>query len=148
MAMDRERRTVDVWADWQGMARKKRLGLLYSTPARGKDVFSFEYDSAWLESGRAQVLDPALRLHRGPQYLTQGSDNFGIFLDSAPDRWGRVLMRRREALLAREAKRVERRLGELDYLLGVFDGHRMGGLRFCLGGGPFLDDNTELASPP
>lgn len=35
-----------------------------------------------------------------------------------------------------------------DYLLGVYDGHRMGGLRYRLGEGPFLDDHTELASPP
>lgn len=72
----------------------------------------------------------------------------GVSLDSAPDRWGRVLMQRREALLAREGKRAERRLTELDYVLGVYDGHRMGGLRYRIDNGPFLDDNAELASPP
>ena len=57
-------------------------------------------------------------------------------------------MERREAQLARVGKRPKRNLRELDYLLGVFDGHRLGGLRFRIGEGPFLDDNTELASPP
>jgi serine/threonine-protein kinase HipA len=57
-------------------------------------------------------------------------------------------MQRREAQLAREARRPERKLLELDYLLGVYDGHRMGALRYRVGDGPFLDDNTELASPP
>jgi serine/threonine-protein kinase HipA len=85
---------------------------------------------------------------RGPQYVADGRENFGVFLDSAPDRWGRVLMQRREALLAREGKRAERRLTELDYLLGVYDGHRMGGLRYRIDKGAFLDDNAELASPP
>lgn len=143
-----ERRSVEVWADWLGLPAAARMGVLHATLTRGRQIFSFEYDRAWLESGHAQVLDPALRLHRGVQYLAEGRENFGVFLDSSPDRWGRVLMQRREAQLAREAKRSERRLTELDYLLGVYDGHRMGGLRYRVGDGPFLDDNTALASPP
>ncbi|HET7505416.1 MAG TPA: HipA domain-containing protein [Kofleriaceae bacterium] len=143
-----ERRTVDVWADWHGLPQATRVGFLHATPSRGKEVFSFEYDRAWLDSGHAHSLDPALRLVRGPQYVAQGAENFGVFLDSSPDRWGRVLMQRREAQLARETRRPERKLQELDYLLGVYDGHRMGALRYRMGDGPFLDDNTELASPP
>jgi serine/threonine-protein kinase HipA len=57
-------------------------------------------------------------------------------------------MQRREAHLARAGKRPERHLTEVDYLLGVYDGHRMGGLRYRLGDGSFLDDNAGLASPP
>jgi serine/threonine-protein kinase HipA len=57
-------------------------------------------------------------------------------------------MQRREAQSARECKHAERKLTELDVLLGVFDGHRMGGLRLRRGDGPFLDDNEDLASPP
>lgn len=124
------------------------MGSLQTTMARGKEVFAFEYDPAWLESGPAHVLDPSLRLYRGPQFVAEGRDNFGVFLDSSPDRWGRVLLARREAQLAREAKRPERRLFELDFLLGVYDGHRLGGLRYRVGDGGFLDDNAELASPP
>jgi serine/threonine-protein kinase HipA len=146
--MPTERRTIEVWADWYGLGNPLRMGNLHATPTRGKEVFSFEYDLAWLNSPHALVVDPALRLHRGPQHLGGGRDNFGAFLDSSPDRWGRVLLRRREALFAREQKRRERTLLELDYLLGVYDGHRLGGLRFRIDAGPFLDDNTELASPP
>lgn len=146
--MTSDRRSVEVWADWQGLAGPTRMGVLHATPTRGKEIFSFEYDRAWLDAGLALALDPALRLHRGPQYLADGRENFGVFLDSSPDRWGRVLMQRREAQLAREAHRKERRLLELDYLLGVYDGHRIGGLRYRIGGSAFLDDNTELASPP
>ena len=57
-------------------------------------------------------------------------------------------MQRREAHVAREARRKEERLFELDYLLGVYDEHRLGGLRYRLEGGPFLDDDAKLASPP
>lgn len=123
------------------------MGLLTVTPARGKEVFAFEYDETWLSSGARLALDPAMALYGGPQYPAKGRENFGLFLDSAPDRWGRVLMRRREAQLAREEGRAERRLLESDYLLGVHDRHRMGALRFRMDA-RFLDDNDELASPP
>jgi serine/threonine-protein kinase HipA len=137
-----------VWADWRGLTHPTQVGVLHATPSRGKEIFSFEYDRAWLDAGHAHSLDPALQLVRGPQYVATGGENFGVFLDSSPDRWGRVLLQRREAQLAREIRRSERKLFELDYLLGVYDGHRMGALRYRVGDGPFLDDNTELASPP
>jgi serine/threonine-protein kinase HipA len=143
-----ERRSVEVHADWQALGGATRMGVLYATPVRGKETFSFEFDEAWLELSHARSLDPALRLGPGPQYLAAGRENFGLFLDSAPDRWGRGLMQRREAQLSREHGRKERRLLELDYLLGVYDGHRLGGLRFRIGAGPYLDDDSELASPP
>jgi serine/threonine-protein kinase HipA len=130
------------------MTSTVRMGMLHATPSRGKEIFAFEYDEAWLASPHALVLDPSLRLHQGPQHAPVGRDSFGVFLDSSPDRWGRVLLQRREAQRAREEKQRERPLLELDYLLGVYDGHRLGALRFRQNGGPFLDDNTALASPP
>jgi serine/threonine-protein kinase HipA len=146
--MAAERRAVEVHADWRELGAATRMGTLFATPVRAKETFSFEFDEAWLDLGQARALDSALRLGPGPQYVAAGRDNFGLFLDSSPDRWGRVLMQRREAQLARELGRKERRLTELDYLLGVYDGHRLGGLRFSVGDGPYLDDDAELASPP
>jgi len=75
--------------------------------------------------------------------------NFGLFLDSSPDRWGRVLMQRREAALAREAKRPVRRLVETDYLLGVYDGQRSGALRFRdrESGEAWLGDEASMRTP-
>jgi serine/threonine-protein kinase HipA len=142
------RRAVEVHADWLGLAGPQRMGTLYVIPARGRDVFSFEYDQAWLDLGHTGDLDPSLRLAPGPQFLADGRENFGVFLDSSPDRWGRTLLQRREAQLARREGRHERRLTELDYLLGVYDGHRLGGLRYRIGDSPFLDDDARLASPP
>jgi serine/threonine-protein kinase HipA len=143
-----ERRTVDVVASWVGLGEPVRMGRLHATPSRGKEIFSFKYDRTWLESKHALVIDPGLRLDPGPQHVPTGRDTFGVFLDSSPDRWGRVLLQRREAQRARTENRRERTLVESDYLLGVYDGHRLGGLRFRIDGGPFLDDNIELASPP
>ncbi len=145
----REQRRVEVWADWKWLGEPALMGVLFVSPGKGKEIFSFEYDDAWLRKNFLTTLDPVLVSFGGPQYPREGKATFGIFLDSAPDRWGRFLMDRREAQLAREEKRPREALHESDYLLGVFDAHRMGALRFKLEPhGPFLDDNQEYASPP
>jgi serine/threonine-protein kinase HipA len=146
--MGAERRVVEVFADWAGLGGPVPMGELTATPSRGHDVLSFTFHHAWLDAGHVQPLDPSLRPLPGPQYPPAGRGAFGLFLDASPDRWGRVLLDRREALLAREQHRRPRALRDLDYLLGVFDGHRLGALRFRTDGGPFLDDNADLASPP
>jgi len=106
------------------------IGVLYRELLRGKEIFSFEYNSQWLKSKYARLLDPYLMNFTGNQYLSDNKINFGMFLDSAPDSWGRLLMRRREALNARLEKRNEKTLTKTDYLLGVYDETRMGALRF------------------
>lgn len=125
------------------------MGVLQASLSRGKEIFSFEYEEAWLKSRFSLQLDPDLGFYSGPQYPKENRANFGLFLDSSPDRWGRVLMRRREEQRAREEKRAPRTLLESDYLLGVYDRHRMGALRFRESlEGPFLDDSKDMASPP
>src|SRR5260221_12911358 len=126
------KRQIYVYADWITLEQPTLMGMLTATFSRGKEIFSFEYHDEWLKNPNTQLLDPTLQLFGGAQYAPQHQENFGLFLDSSPDRWGRVLMRRREAQLAREEGRKERMLVESDYLLGVHDQHRMGALRFCL----------------
>lgn len=144
------KREVHVYADWQDMETPIYMGVLHAERLRGKELFSFEFDKNWLRAPYAQLLDPDLQLYSGIQYLgNQEKRNFGLFHDSSPDRWGRILMRRREAGMARLEKRPEQPLFETDYLLGVYDAHRSGGLRYKLDpDGAFLNDNKEMASPP
>jgi len=138
-----------VYADWQGLPETIQVGTLNVETARGKEIFSFEYMPKWLQAPQAQILDPDLQLYSGPQFLNDEKPNFGMFLDSSPDRWGRVLMKRREAILARQEDRRIQPLMESDFLLGVYDGTRMGGLRFkYTEDGEFLSHATELAAPP
>lgn len=135
-----------VYADW---INTQLIGTLSSSVLRGKEIFSFEYDSTWLNNTHIQALDPSLHFLSGRQFVPQGQSNFGLFLDSSPDRWGRFLMNRREAQMAREESRPEKRLLESDYLLGVHDEYRMGAIRFKLAPNEaFLDDNEQMASPP
>ncbi len=140
---------IYVYADWFGLNGPSFIGILRGESIRGNEVFSFEYDDNWLHSDQLFILDPDLNYYSGPQYLTEDKPNFGVFLDSSPDRWGRVLMRRREALLARMDNRPQKNLMQSDFLLGVYDEHRMGALRFKESpDGPFLNDNREMAAPP
>lgn len=141
-------KNVLVYADWDGLGQATLVGTLHSAFNRGKDHFSFAYDEGWLTSPYVQQVDPDLHLYSGKQHSTNNK-NFRSFLDSCPDRWGRLLMKRREALLAFQEGRRPATLNEIDYLLGVHDLNRLGALRFKLNStGPFLDDNTQLAAPP
>ena len=140
------RRHIQVWADWAELPGRQRMGDLVVQMTRGKEIFSFEYDGTWLKEGPTLALDPSLQHFRGPQYPDAERPNFGLFLDSSPDRWGRVLMDRREAVVTRKAGRPPRPLLGVDYLLGVHDPQRLGGLRFRIGEGPFLDDDHERAA--
>lgn len=126
------------------------MGCLYADSLRGKETCSFEYCTDWLKLHAHQCfLDPDLQLYRGRQYAPVNKALFGLFSDSCPDRWGRLLMRRREAVLASREKRKPRQLMETDYLLGVHDEARMGALRFSLQpDGPFLSFDSDMAAPP
>jgi serine/threonine-protein kinase HipA len=141
-------REIEVYAHWKGLKNPALMGVLKATLARGNEIFSFEYSKDWLNSGSSQFLDPDLQLFSGQQYLPEKKANFGIFLDSSPDRWGRLLMLRREAAIARAEGKKEK-LYESGYLLGVYDQCRMGALRFKEDkSGPFLNDNKNMAIPP
>jgi len=147
-------KNIFVWADWQGLSGPMLMGILSSSIVRGQEIFSFAYDQAWLKSKMIQKIDPALELFKGVHYNASDEKlNFGVFLDSSPDRWGRLLQKRRAAIEARKSAVPEPTLFESDYLLGVYDQHRSGGLRFTLPmteGDPkiFLNDDQNFSAPP
>jgi serine/threonine-protein kinase HipA len=139
---------VYVFADWEDFGKPTLVGTLRSSVIKNKEHFSFSYDEAWLQSSFAQKIDPDLDLYSGEQHNADPR-NFRTFLDSCPDRWGRLLMKRREAIVARQEERRPKVLNEIDYLLGVHDLYRLGALRFKQDmDGPFLDDDEKLAAPP
>lgn len=144
-----DKKEILVYAHWKGFKTPVLMGLLSATPAKGKEVFSFEYTKEWLGSNFSYMIDPDLQMYSGRYFPREEKLNFGAFLDSCPDRWGRVLMDRREAAMARKEGRKIKSLLESDYLLGVFDAHRMGALRFKTDeNGAFLNDNKNMAAPP
>ena len=139
---------VYVYADWEDFTDPMLVGTLRSSVIKSKEHFSFSYDQAWLQSPYAQKIDPDLNLYPGDQH-SPDSNNFRAFLDSCPDRWGRLLMKRREAIVARQEGRKPCVLHEVDYLLGVHDLYRQGALRFKRDpNGDFLDNEEKLTAPP
>mgnify|MGYP001397440978 FL=1 len=125
------------------------MGSLYVNVIKGGESYSFEYEKGWLKkTSLTLTLDPELMPYSGRQYPT-GKNIFGLFADASPDRWGRVLMNKRERILAEKEGRKPSKLYDSDYLLGVYDETRMGGIRFKVNPeGPFLSDDKETAAPP
>jgi serine/threonine-protein kinase HipA len=144
-----QNKEIQVFADWKETNGPQFLGTLYTSRLRGKEVYEFEYDKLWLQKSWAIPLDPGLGLFSGRQYPSGDTQNFGLFLDSMPDRWGRQLMLRRESIIARQETRPANPLFDSDFLLGVHDEQRMGGLRFRLkGSSSFTNSDPFFSIPP
>ena len=144
--MEKEKK-IYVFADFLSFSNEL-VGTMYVSQTRGKEFYSFEYNEKWLEH-KKMLLDPDLQLYRGRQYITDDKNIFGVFADSCPDRWGRRLMKRKEEIRAKREGVKPEKLLESDYLLGVYDEARMGGLRFKTElEGNFLSDDKEFATPP
>lgn len=127
-----------------------RVGKLWFHVKGHKESASFEYDKKWLDHPERFALEPALKLTEGGFHTGQNLSLFGGFGDSAPDRWGRVLMRRFEAVKAKEQNRLPTTLFEIDYLLGVNDEARQGALRFSAlpDENIFLSPKEKISIPP
>jgi serine/threonine-protein kinase HipA len=133
-----------VYADLDG--RTHQVGRIYAHHNRGKETASFEYEKQWLVNPIRYALEPALSLGVGPFHTSHRL--FGSIGDSAPDRWGRTLMKRAEAHRANAKKTKARTLYEMDYLLLVHDEARQGALRFADGPGqPFLASGRPPVPP-
>ena len=144
-----EQKIIYVYENFSGET-PQLLGTLFVDHARGKESYSFEYEADWLKKSKYAIsLDPDLQMFAGRQYPLGDKDVFGIFADSSPDRWGRVLMTRRERIIADQEDRKPRKLLNSDFLLGVYDETRMGAIRFKTDkDGPFLSNDDKTPTPP
>lgn len=142
-------KTLLVYADFEWMEKPLLVGVLGYELLRGSDSYSFEFDKDWLVKQGSLFLSADINNFPGPQYTKPEKDLFGCFSDALPDRWGRLLMNRREQILAAEGKRPVRRLSSFDYLTGIDDFSRMGGFRFKESkDGDFINCEKTLRVPP
>lgn len=142
--MDRE---ALVYVDLEGTPHL--AGRLWARLRKDKESATFEYDPEWLQHRARFSLEPALTLGAGSFHTPAGIPMFGAIGDSAPDRWGRALMRRMSRRQAEREGHAVRTLQEIDYLLMVDDEARQGALRFAeRAGGPFLREHDALRIPP
>ena len=134
---------LEVWLDCD-LGPACQVGTL----AHDRGQVRFHYERNWLKDARAFALDPDLSLDEHPFFPKPELGNFGVFLDSSPDRWGQTLMKRREALQAKDEKRTPRTLYAWDFLIGVQDLTRQGALRFRLADTDEFLGNEKIAAPP
>jgi serine/threonine-protein kinase HipA len=138
-----ENNKLEVWLD-SDLGEPCLVGML----AHDRGQIRFQYEKSWLLDSRAFALDPDLSLDHAPFFPKPEFGNFGVFLDSSPDRWGQTLMKRREALQAKDEKRAARTLYPWNFLIGVQDFTRQGALRFRLSGTDEYLGNDSMAAPP
>lgn len=139
--------SVFVYIDLEG--RSVQVGRMWIHVRGRRESATFEYSASWLSSPACFALEPALSIDEGPHNTREGLPVFGAIGDSAPDRWGRTLIRRATLRSDRETGKTPRTLREIDFLLGVNDEARTGALRFSLTeGGPFLAQGTGTSIPP
>ncbi len=140
-------KTILVYLDLKGLPIK--VGQLWAHNKSGRESVSFEYNRNWLNHPSRFSLDPALQLAPGSFHTSSDKPLFGAIEDSAPDRWGRLLMRRAERRNAEKEKRNARGLNEIDFLLMVDDETRQGALRFKhKEKDPFLTTYAKNHIPP
>jgi serine/threonine-protein kinase HipA len=144
---------LDVRLDDSTLGGSSLVGHLeYTANGRGREAISFEYATDWIRGMTAMApfaLDHQLVLGQGRQYARAGAARLSpTFQDASPDRWGCMLIERRERIRSRQRGEEPRRLTDWDYLAGVSDETRMGALRlFSLDAQQFLD-NDQLQAPP
>ena len=136
---------IEVYLDWQGECRP--VGLLRRQPGRGRETVSFVYDDHWINARDSFSIDASLSVSRGAYVPGPNQEMFGTLGDSAPDQWGRRLMRRAERRQAEREGRAVRTLFEADYLLGVVDDTRLGALRFKFAGEEPFQAPTSTGVP-
>ncbi|MBR6456837.1 MAG: HipA N-terminal domain-containing protein, partial [Prevotella sp.] len=142
-------RTLFIYADFDWLDAPVLMGELGYESLRGADSYSFKFDNDWLRHYGSLFLSADINNYPGLQYTQPNKDIFGCFSDALPDRWGRLLLNRREQLLAAEEKRPVRRQSSFDYLLGIDDFSRMGGFRFKESKeGAFINCEQRLRIPP
>lgn len=137
----------DVCAAW--MTSEEKIGHCVIENARGKEIIGFAYEREWLRNHPEFVMDPDIFQAEGIQFPPANKPCFGFLSDTSPDRWGRKLMDRREALDAKDEERPIKTLHESDYILGVHDGGRIGGIRFYDSiRNIYLSTRQTLSAPP
>ena len=138
-----------VFADFDWLKEPRLIGDLNYESLCGSDSSGFCYNDEWLKDYGGLFLSDDLNNYPGQQYTPPGKDIFGCFSDALPDRWGRILINRREQILAKEENRPVRRLSSFDYLIGIEDFSRMGAFRFKESiDGDYINASEILRIPP
>lgn len=139
---------ITVFADFDFFPSPKEIGKLGYEQVQGNSHFVFEFSRDWLEYHGGIILSGDLMNVASLQH-PRSNDVFGFVKDSFPDRWGRLLLDRRERLTAHAEGRPKRMLTNYDYLVGIEDFTRMGAIRYkSEDSGDYINAATKYSVPP
>jgi len=135
--------SLEVWIDTI-QTGLQQIGLMHHEHGH----IRFQYIDQWLDHKYRFNIDPHLSLDKGSFHPRPELGNFGMLLDSSPDRWGQTLMKRREAQEAKTENRKARTLYAWDFLIGVQDKTRQGALRYNEPSSNVFLGAHQLPAPP
>jgi len=143
---------LDVRLDDASLGGSALVGHLQRSINRGRQVIGFEYAEGWI-AGTGDIapfdLDHQLLAGPGRLYARAGANRLSpAFQDASPDRWGCMLIERRERIRSRQRGEAPRVLSDWDYLAGVSDETRMGALRLFSPDTQQFVDADRLQAPP
>jgi serine/threonine-protein kinase HipA len=140
---------IYVYANFDFLKQTEEIGTLSYERVRGNDHFAFEFSREWLSRHGDMILSGDVMNVRGIQHPRQGNSVFGFVKDSFPDRWGQILLDRRERLTAQQEQRPVRNLSNYNYLVDIEDLTRIGGIRYSTEkNGTFINSNSRYCVPP
>ncbi|GIK76301.1 MAG: hypothetical protein BroJett021_52890 [Chloroflexota bacterium] len=118
------------------------IGQLRFTRAGPRQFSTFSYDPAWQEDPRGFAIQPDLALEGGPYHASGAGGDMrdalaGVFMDAAPESWGRRLLERAYGA----------GLSEFDYLTLSDDHSRQGALRFLDADGKIIRGPSPESVP-
>ena len=138
-----------VYGDFDWLKEVALIGELSFENLRGSEIYGFQYSREWLKNHSDILLGDDINNYPGMQYTRTGKDIFGCFSDALPDRWGRMLLSKKEQILSIEENRPVRKLSSFDHLMGIDDFSRMGSFRFKTDpNGEFINQQSALRIPP
>lgn len=136
---------IYAYADFDFFPSPELIGylLVEDIPRRGLR-YRFEFDAGWQEQHGNIPLCSSL----GMESLYSSEISMPFIKDSFPDRWGKNLIYRYNAKRNEKEGKRPRLCTDLDYLLGVADFSRKGGIRFCREDKKYLAPSGEVPVPP
>lgn len=120
-----ENEKIEVWNDdAQGL---RIVGMLYVTSGRDGTHTAFTYDSSWTTARGTFPIDPQNLPIGAGAFAPRSAIHFNglppALADTAPDRWGKIL-------IGKAMKGRVRHLSEVAYMLALCDQTRIGSLRY------------------
>lgn len=147
-----EEQPIQVFLDSPSVNASLNVGVLTIEHVKGHEIFTFQFSEAALSHPHINVLFPNVTVGKGHFHLSHNENAalYKMLTDSMPDRWGKVLFKKKRLKEAKESGNQKHMpdLNEADYLLQLSDQTRMGAFRFYNSESKVYLGPNDQAIPP